>query len=356
MAENVPSRQAELIARAFFEETMSTIRQVADQARVSVATVSRVINKTGFVSLDLQERVEDAMRSLNYHPSALARSLRRQETRTVGVLVPQLNHPFFSTLVYAIEKTLFEADYRAFMCSAEESQCKEYAYIDMLLRQRVDGVILVPTGQSATNIRRLMRHGIPVIIVDRDVPGFEISRVLCDNERGAYEATQYLLAAGHRHIGIIGGPEYSASMVARVVGARRALAEAGVSAVSEVMVQHTLQQVEMGHSAALQLLGRRPRPTAIFALTDVMAVGTLRAAGELGLRVPDDLSVVGFDDIPLAACSLPGLTTVRQPIYEMGLLAARVLVERLSEPDQPAAHIMLETRLIERASTASPAS
>ncbi|MFO7321352.1 MAG: LacI family DNA-binding transcriptional regulator [Chloroflexota bacterium] len=334
---------------------MPTIREVADQARVSVATVSRVINKSGYVSIDLQERVENAMRSLNYHPSALARSLRRQETQTIGVLVPQLNHPFFSTLAYAIEKTLFDAEYRAFMCSAEEDPLRECAYIDMLLRQRVDGVILVPTGQSASNLGRLIEQGVPVVLVDRDVPGFNVSRVLCNNERGAYEATRHLLALGHRHIGMIGGPEYSPPMRARVNGVRAALAEAGIHDTPQVLVPHTLYHVETGYNAAMQLLKAEPLPTAIFALTDVMAMGVLRAANELGLRVPEQLSVMGFDDTPMAAYSIPELTTVRQPIFEMGQLATRVLLERIGHAELPVAQYMLDTCLIERASTAPPA-
>src|SRR5688572_22198797 len=179
---------------------MPTIKEVADRARVSVATVSRVINKTGYVSIDLQERVTEAMRELNYQPSALARSLRRQETHTVGLLVPQLNHPFFSNLVFSIEKTLFDHEYRAFMCSAEESQEKEAAYVDMLLRQRVDGVILVRTGTSVSNVGRLLEQNVPVVLVDRDVPSLRINRVLCDNEQGGYMGIRHLLELGHKHI------------------------------------------------------------------------------------------------------------------------------------------------------------
>lgn len=332
---------------------MPTIKQVADHAKVSVATVSRVINKTGYVSLDLQERVQDAMRELKYQPSALARSLRRQETQTVGLLVPQLNHPFFGTFAFAAEKTLFADQYRTFMCSAEEDQDKEDAYIEMLLRQRVDGVIIVPTGLRAGSVRRLIEQNVPVVLVDRDLPGLEINRVMCDNENGGYNGARHLLDLGHRRIALIGGPEYSESMMKRIRSARRALNEAGVDDFTQVLIDSALDQFEAGYQTALNLLSRQPRPTAIFAFTDVLAIGVLHAAHECGLSVPDELSVIGYDDIPMAAFCIPELTTIRQPIYDMGTLAAQLLLSHIGR-SVGAESAVLETQLIVRKSTAAP--
>lgn len=333
---------------------MATIKEVADHAGVSVATVSRVVNKTGYVSLDLQERVQDAMRTLNYRPSALARSLRRQETQTIGVLVPQLDQPFFSALVFAVEKTLFSSDYRALICSAEERRDKEDAYIEMLMRQRVDGVILVPTGQSTDNVRRLLDEGVPVVLVDRDIPNLAINRVLCDNYQGGVMAIDHLLALGHRRISVIGGPEYSEAIIDRMNGARAALASAGIALDPSLFVTGSLPQFEMGYTAGLKVLDRPDRPTAIFAFNDVMAIGVMHAAAELGLRLPDDLSVVGFDDIPIAAYSIPELTTVAQPIYAMGETAADLLIRHVRDTDALVESVKLETRLIVRKSTAPP--
>ncbi len=333
---------------------MATIKEVADHAGVSVATVSRVVNKTGYVSLDLQERVQDAMRTLNYRPSALARSLRRQETQTIGVLVPQLDQPFFSALVFAVEKTLFSSDYRALICSAEERRDKEDAYIEMLMRQRVDGVILVPTGQSTDNVRRLLDEGVPVVLVDRDIPNLAINRVLCDNYQGGVMAIDHLLALGHRRISVIGGPEYSEAIIDRMNGARAALASAGIALDPSLFVTGSMPQFEMGYTAGLKVLDRPDRPTAIFAFNDVMAIGVMHAAAELGLRLPDDLSVVGFDDIPIAAYSIPELTTVAQPIYAMGETAADLLIRHVRDTDALVESVKLETRLIVRKSTAPP--
>jgi LacI family transcriptional regulator len=175
---------------------LATMKEVADYADVSIATVSRVINNTGYVSPDLAQRVHSAMHDLNYQPSSLARSLRRQQTQTIGLLIPQLDQPFFSMLAYAVEKALFSNDYRTLICSAEESREKEDAYVEMLLRQRVDGVIFAPTGHSADNLSRFLRQNIPVILVDRDLPELNVSKVLSANHKGGYLAMNHLLTLG----------------------------------------------------------------------------------------------------------------------------------------------------------------
>ena len=333
---------------------MATIKEVAEYAGVSVATVSRVVNNTGRVSPELRRRVLAAMDALNYQPSALARSLRRRRTQTVGILVPQLDHPFFSSLAFAIERKLFSEHYHALICSAEENQEKEDAYIEMLIRQRVNGVILVPTGQSAENVHRLLEQQVPVVLADRDLPDLAISRVLNDNFHGGYEGARHLLSLGHRRIGVIGGPDYSYPMRQRINGIRQAFRDARVAHDPDLMSIGTLQQFEMGYTAARSLLSKSPRPTAIFALTDVMAVGVLHAAYEEGLRLPEELSVMGFDDIPLASYSIPELTTIAQPIYDMGESAARILLRQMQKPDSPVESVMLQTRLIVRQSTVPP--
>lgn len=333
---------------------MATMKEVADHADVSVATVSRVINKTGYVSPDLEERVHSAMRTLKYQPSALARSLRRQQTQTIGVLIPQLDHPFFSTLAFSIEKSLFPHEYRTLICSAEEDQEKENAYTEIMLRQRVDGVIMVPTGLSAHNVRQLTEKKVPVVLIDRDFPEIEVNKVLVSNFQGAYDGMKHLLDLGHRNIGVIGAPAYSHAMLERIEGVHQALADFGVHDNPELMVTGMLQQFEMGYQTAQQLLKQQPRPSAIFALTDVAAIGVMHAAAEIGLHLPNDLSVVGFDDIPLASFSIPTLTTVAQPIVHMGEIATRLLLSHIARRADPVDTIMLETKLVIRQSTASP--
>ncbi|MBC8100254.1 MAG: LacI family DNA-binding transcriptional regulator [Armatimonadetes bacterium] len=332
---------------------MATMKQVADVADVSVATVSRVINKTGYVSPDLEVRVQEAMRNLKYQPSALARSLRRQQTQTIGVLIPQLDLPFFSTLAYAIEKSLFPHEYRTLICSAEENDEKETAYTEILLRQRVDGVIVAPTGRSANNLRLLGEKNVPVVLVDRDLPELDVNRVLVSNWQGAHDGMTHLLQLGHRLIGVVGAPAYSPTMITRIEGAMQALRDFGLMPDPALVITGTIQQFEMGYQAAQTLLQRQPRPTAIFALTDVAAIGVMHAAAEAGLRLPQDLSVVGFDDIPLASFSIPTLTSVAQPIAELGEVATRLLLSHISDRGKGTETIRLQTRLMVRGSTAA---
>jgi LacI family transcriptional regulator len=331
---------------------MTTMREVAERAEVSVATVSRVINNVGYVSPDLKDRVMGAMRALHYQPSALARSLRRQETRTIGVLIPQIDQPFFAALAYAVEKELFDNDYRMLLCSAQEDHDKEMAYAEILVRQRVDGLIVVPTGRSSDLFDLFDQRDVPIVLVDRDIADVKASRVLVDNLQGGYTGMAHLLDLGHRDIRIIGAPAYSRALQQRSDGAHKALQDYGVNGDGELLVAGTLQPYEMGYKTALELLRQTPRPTAIFALTDVIAVGVMHAAAKLGLRLPQDLSVVGFDDIPLAGFMIPSLTTVAQPIYEMGAHAARLLLEHIAEPET-AAHetVQFETRLMVRDSS-----
>lgn len=330
---------------------MTTIKEVADHAGVSVATVSRVVNKTGYVSLHLQNRVTEAMEALNYRPSALARSLRRQRTQTIGVLIPQLDQPFFGTLSFAIEKFLFTQNYHALICSAEENAEKEDAYIDILLRQRVEGVILVPVGRSVTNVGRLLKQDVPVVLVDRNLPNLPLSRVSSNNYQGGYIAMHHLLELGHRRLAVICGPRYSEPMMQRLEGARQALSDFGVDPIAEVVLSTTLQEFELSYNAARTLLQPPSRPSAVFALNDVMAVGVLHAAADLGLKVPDTLSVVGFDNIPLASYVVPTLTTIAQPITAIGETAARMLFRRIEDDTTPVETVLLDTELMVRYTT-----
>lgn len=303
------------------------------------------------------------MEALNYQPSALARGLRRQETQSIGVLVPKLSQPFFSSLGYAIEQALFKQGYRAFLCSAEEDPDKESAYLAMLLRQRVDGIILVPTGHSVANVERLLRTRLPTVLVDRDLPALPVDRVLSDNVQGAYGVGRHLLDLGHRRIAVIGAEPQSESMARRLAGIRQALGEAGVGPKDEWLLFGSGDQFSLGLTAAQQLLRHCPPPTAIVALTDVLAVGVLHGAWNAGLRLPGELSVTGFDDIPLASYVLPELTTVGQPITEMGertvdrllqLVRARGLRGNHDEPGSGPRGVVLPTRLVIRDSTATP--
>jgi len=323
---------------------------VAAEARVSIATVSRVINGNRRVSPDLRSRVLSAMDRLGYQPNAIAQGLRRSATRSVGVLIPRIHEPFFSTLAFAIERTLFASDYRGLLCSTEEQPDKERAYVDMLLTQQVDAFIYFPSiAGSQANLRRIVERGIPVVLIERSFAELEVSRVLISNFQGGYDGAQHLIALGHTHIGVICA-NLASMPVERLSGAQQALAEAGVDA--EVRIMSRGSDFEAGYEAALDMLQRPGRPTAVFALADSIAVGVLHAAAYLDLRVPEDLSVVGFDNISLAAFVIPPLTTVAQPIYAIGEAAVRILLHQLQDPGAAPETVMLNTELVVRQSTA----
>jgi LacI family transcriptional regulator len=335
---------------------MSTIKRVAESAGVSVATVSRVVNSSGFVRPELRDRVEIAMKELRYRPSALARGLRVQQTRTIGILVPKLDHPFFGALAFAIEQALFARGYRSFMCSANENLERENVYLEMLVSQRVDGVIMVPTGRDANGVRRLREQNVPVVTVDRAPSENDADAVSIDNFNGARALATHLLELGHTRIAVLSPPETSEPIRHRLQGIRQAFLSRGLEFDEGLLLTGPLEQFEMGYQGGTTLLAKHERPSAIMALTDVTAVGVLHAAHDLGLRVPQDLSVTGFDDIPLAQHALPGLTTVAQPIYEMGLKAVELMLQRLVQPDANLEAVLLPASLVVRGSSAAPSS
>lgn len=274
-----------------------------------------------------------------------------------------MNDFFFSNLAFAIEKSLFVRGYSPLFSSTENDQDKEDDCVKNFIRNRVEGVILVPSisaNRSRRVIQHLLERKIPVVLVDRGVPGLKVTQVLSNNFQGGYDGVCYLLELGHRHIRIIDsgtdesmmhemGPGYE-----RINGARRAMLDAGFPFNDHLLITEKRPGIEVGYHGALALLRRTPQVTAIFALTDACAVGVLRAAFELNFHVPRDLSVMGFDDIPLAFHMIPRLTTLAQPTEKIGQTAAALLLRKIQEPDAPSETIMLPTQLVVRESTAPP--
>ena len=328
-----------------------TMNDVAREAGVSVATVSRVINGSNGVSDKLTKQVNLAMDKLHYHPSSLARSFKIQQTMLVGVIVPLIDHPFYSRLAMAIEQKLFQNGYRAIICNAEEDEERERAYIEMLIRQRVDGFIINSAAMSTRFLKELEALQIPYVLIDRDLPKAECSKVFGDNSQGGYIGIEHLVELGHRRIGVVGAPAHTEPIQRRIRGVKEALAAFNIEANPALLVTGDTQLFDMGYQAARQLMALEKPPTAIFSLTDVTAVGAIHALSELGLSVPDDVSVLGYDNIPIARYMIPQLSTVEQPIIEMGETAVALLFARLNDPSQPSKEAVLKTRLIVRQST-----
>lgn len=329
-----------------------TMRDVAERAGVSVTSVSHVINQTRVVSDEVRERVQTAMNELGYQPNALARSLRRKETYTIGVIMTNSADPFFAEITRGVEDTCFEQGYNIILCNSDSDLDKELFYTNILTKKRVDGILfLAAGGKSTAHIRTMQERGTPLVVIDRVIPDLAVDSVLIDNARGGWLAAQHLIELGHQRIGCITGPSDLTLSAERVTGYRCALQEAGL-AVDESLIIRGNFQYESGYQATRQFMAQPNPPTAIFACNDLMAMGAINAAIKQGWPIPARLSVVGFDDIHLASYTNPLLTTVAQPKYEMGSIATTMLLERIHHPEMPPCQKLLDIHLVVRESTA----
>jgi len=334
---------------------MPTMKDVAQAAGVSVTTVSHVINETRYVSKDLRARVLQAMEELSYHPNILARSLRQGITHTIGLIVPDNSNPFFAEIARVAETVGFENDYSVILCNSDKNVERESAYINVLIAKQVDGVIFIAAGSEQQHLRELAAQGIPVVVADRDVPQGLADVVLVNHEQGGYDATQHLISLGHRRIACISGPSPITPSADRVRGYCRALREAGIPMEEELVVRCSESYLG-GETAMARLLRLDRRPTAVCTYNDITAIGALRASRNAGLEVPGDLSIVGFDDIPLASAVVPALTTVAQPIADLATVATELLIARIQHSAEfaPGQRIVLDTNLVVRESSAPP--
>lgn len=332
---------------------MPTIREVAERAGVSFTTVSHVINNTRYVSEESRAKVLAAMEELNYRPNAVARSLKSGKTNTLGMILPDSSNPFFAEVGHFIEEAAFQLGYRVILCNTESDPRKEQMYVEVLSQKQVDGIIFYATGDKPASINVLLQSKLPFVMVDRDLVNIPVDAVLTDNCEGGRLATRHLLQLGHQRIACLIGPSDENPSAERVVGYRAALLDAGIVPQEDLVLRGDFHS-ETGRNLTLQLLNRETPPTAIFACNDMMAFGALRAAYQVGLRVPENLSIIGFDGIELGSYSNPPLTTVAQPKDLMGKQAVKMITERLADPYSPPKRIVLPSKLILRESTGPP--
>jgi len=331
-----------------------TMRQIAARARVSVGTVSHVINNSAGVRPEVRKRVLDAIERLGYQPSLLARGLRRNQTTILGMIIPDISNPFFPLVVRGVEDIAYQNSYRLMLCNTDNDAQKEQVYFDELRAYRMAGLIVIPSADSRLVPMAAASGGeIPVICLDRCPEGWKGDTVTVDNAEGAYQAARYLLELGHRRIATIAGQLHVTSGVERLKGFKRALREAGVSIAQEYIQEGRFDRLS-GYEKGLMLLQFSPRPTAIVAANDLVALGVLAALREMGLRCPEDVSLVGFDDQEIASFTNPALTTVAQPAYQMGARAAALLFERLRGEDVAAQQVVMKATLRVRDSAAAP--
>jgi LacI family transcriptional regulator len=333
---------------------MSTISDVAKRAGVSTMTVSRVINHSGYISQDTMERVEKAIAELGFVPNALARSLRFKQTKTIALVLTDITNPFFTTVARGVEDATSENGFSVMFCNTDESEAEEAENLNTLLQKQVDGVLLVPAGSSNESVTYLQERSIPVVVLDRRVPNVIVDTVRCDSVPGAYEVTQHLIELGHRRIGLLSGPMKISTSEDRVTGYMQAMRASGLE-IHPQWVHYGLFTQNSGFQLAQALLGLDPRPTAIVAGNNFIAIGAYAALRQAGLRIPDDISLVTFDDLHERLLLEPFLTTVDQPAYEMGYEATRLLLAYLGgEPPAEPKEIILPTRLIIRSSSGKP--
>lgn len=304
---------------------VSGIRDVAWRAGVSVGTVSRVVNGHPAVRPALRSRVQAVIAELGYRPNPLARGLRRQRTQSLGLVVPDITNPFFSELALRVEQAAAGVEYSMVLGNSMDSAELEAAYVRMLAERQVDGLILVAAPGSLVADPGV---AIPIIAVDREVPGCAL--VGTDHHSGAMQAVRHLVMLGHVRIACIAGPRGLSVAEQRLEGFATVVQEDLGIEVADSWVWSGSFSYHAGYQGALELLHRRPQPTALFASSDQQAVGALRACADLGLAVPRDVSVIGFDDIPLADLVTPRLTTIAQPLQEIGELAVRRLLEAIA--------------------------
>jgi LacI family transcriptional regulator len=334
------------------KDVMATIKDVAQRAGVSTSTVSHVVNETRFVSLETRERVLAAMKELGYRPNRLASSLRKNQTHTLGVLLPNSANPYFAEILLGIESACFDHGYNIILGNANDDAERELAYLRVLLARQVDGVLLISSGAYEQSVDLLAAYEIPVVMVDRSANLSIVDEIFTDNYQGGLMATNYLLDLGHRRIACIMGPSFLTPSADRVHGYRDALQARNIPHDDALCIIGDFQ-LGGGYRACQQLLNLDQPPTAIFACNDLMAVGAMCAIQEHGLHVPDHISVIGYDDIPLASYSVPRLTTIAQPAQKLGQLAVKKLIEQLQQnnglPKQPSREI-LPVSLVERSS------
>jgi LacI family transcriptional regulator len=332
---------------------MITIKDVADRAGVSITTVSHVINGTRSVSPSSQQRVQRAIKELNYVPSAVARSLKSARTHTIGLIVSNNCNPFFAEVVRGIEDTCYEADFNVILCNSDDSPAKRARYMRVLAEKQVDGLIVLGAGgeQGGADLQSL---NVPHVEVDRDLGDSSSDTVRVDHEAGGRMAVDHLLGLGHRRIACLTGPLSLTPALQRLRGYWAGLHAAGVS-VPDGLTRESDFTSAGGYAAMKELLKVAPRPTAVFAGNDLAAFGVICAAVEAGLRVPEDVSVVGYDDVTLAAYMNPPLTTVAQPMHQTGQIAAQMLINRIEHPGIPVQRRLLKPSLKRRRSTQAPA-
>jgi LacI family transcriptional regulator len=331
-----------------------TMKRIAEEASVSLGTVSHVMSGNARVRPGLKRRVMEAVRNLGYQPSLIARDLRRNKTSIIGMVIPDITNPFFPAVVRGVEDVAYQNSFRLILCNTDDDSGKEKSYLHELYSYRIAGLVLIPTVNShILDLDDLQLSKAPVICLDRRPTDWDGDSVTVDNVNGAFAATSHLLKLGHKTIALITGSQQLDTAAARLDGFLSATRKAKLEIAPEYIQEGRFDRLS-GYEKIRILLQQRPRPTAVVCSNDLVAIGVLSGLREAGLRCPEDISVIGFDDIEVSELTDPALTTVFQPGYQMGAKGAALLIKRIRGDVEPPQRIMLPTELKIRHSVAAP--
>jgi LacI family fructose operon transcriptional repressor len=327
---------------------MVSIKDVADAAGVSTATVSRVLTDKPHVRPEIRERVLAVVEALNYRPNRVARSLRVQKSNIIGLIVSDIQNPFFTAVSRAVEDMAYKHRLSVFLCNTDENPEKERMYLDLMSDENVAGIILSPTRQSADDFSEIAKLDIPMVVIDRRVRDVDVDGVILDSVEAAHRIVSHLLADGHRRIGAMFGIGSTTGRERRE-GYLRALEEYGLKPLLE-LVSFVNAKEEEGYKMTKRLLSLPEPPDAIFTSNALLSAGAFRALRESGLAIPDEIAFASFDETTWTTLVEPSVTVIKQPTYEIGQTATELLLKRIEDPDRPTREVILKGELIVRRS------
>jgi DNA-binding LacI/PurR family transcriptional regulator len=336
----------------------TTIKDIAKRTGVSHSTVSRALHNNSLISPETAERIQKVAREMGYQPSAAARSLKTNRTQVLGVIVSSIADPFFGEILNGIEVRAQELGYSLFIAASQHDPQKEREIVQTMMEQRTDGVIICSSSFNADQADQLLTHGFPVVVVNNQAgERFDYS-IYHDDISGSKQITEYLISLGHQRIAYLGNQQSGQTTLDRLSGYKQALKEAGIN-INESLIHHVMGgDPALGAESTAYFLRMTNKPTAIVCFNDTLAIGVLKGCQEMGVVIPGDLSVTGFDNITFSAYTSPALTTFDQPKHSMGEEAAQLLLDLLKSNDQDAADLpkvkVLRGKLLVRHSTATP--
>lgn len=330
---------------------MSSMDDVAKRAGVSIATVSRVLNNNGKVNEATRARILKAIKELKYQPSRVAKRLRSKSisSNLLGVLIPDIQNPFYVDVLEGIEEVAYNNNYALIMCNFSQDEKKEKLYLEILQSEGIDGLIAAPASENDLMLKKLVNEGLPVVCVDRGLKDTDVDVVLVNNEEAAFNAVDFLVKQGYKRIAHISGLPSIPSSQQRERGYRRALAENGLP-VNESLIKRGDSKLPSGVKLCAELLDLPNPPDAIFTGNNLITLGALETIHARNLKIPDDVAILGFDDMHWASSLNPPLTAVRQPAKEIGKRSGELLIQRINEPGRSGIHMILNAELMKRSS------